>query len=238
MHWLTKRKLRYKNQAIVPFEQIRDNARTGDIILFHKTTRTGLVDSLELDVISPLVFAETEFRHCGIIARRNAKLFVVECTEKLHSGHDEATYPTSGTGIRMVPIEPLLAAYTRDNGDPHFGIKYISQEIPFERVESVLDGYDSINYLKVHKSIYVFLSHLILPKGWHQRVTDAFRNEMMCSEFLHDFLNKCGVLRDFPSKLFMPYYIEDADRFRELELVRYSDIVRFNYSYKSARGAA
>ena len=72
MNWLSKRKLRYKNQRIVPFDEIRDRARTGDIILFHKTTRKGLMETLEVDVLSPLVFEQTEFRHCGIVVRRNS----------------------------------------------------------------------------------------------------------------------------------------------------------------------
>lgn len=238
MNWLTRRKLRYKNQAITPFEQIRDRARTGDIILFHKTTRNGLVDALELDVISPLVFTETEFRHCGIIVRKNGELYVMECADELHSGHSEAKYLTKGTGVRLVPIETLLDAYNRDNGDPHFGIKYISEEIPASKLEATLDEYESVNYLKMHKIAYIFLSHLLLPRKLHRRIVASFRNEMMCSEFVHSFLFKCGVLKDYPSKLFMPYYIEDSEVFQRLEIVRYSEIMRFRYARARAMGAA
>lgn len=238
MNWLTRRKLRYKNQAIAPFEQIRDRARTGDIILFHKTTRNGLVDALELDLISPLVFTETEFRHCGIIIRKNGELYVMECAAELHSGHAEAKYLTKGTGLRLVPIETLLDAYNRDNGEPHFGIKHISEEIPAERLETTLEEYESVNYLKMHKIAYIYLSHLLLPMRLHRRIADSYSNEMMCSEFVHSFLNKCGVLKDYPSKLFMPYYIEDSELFQKLEIVRYSEIMRFRYARASARGAA
>jgi hypothetical protein len=238
MNWLTRRKLRYKNQAIASFDQVRDRARTGDIILFHKTTRNGLLDALELDLISPLVFAETEFRHCGIVVRKNGELFVMECADELHSGHDAAKYLTKGTGVRLVPIETLLDAYNRDNGDPHFGIKYISQEIPASKLDATLDEYDSVNYLKMHKIAYIFLSNLVLPRKMHRRIVASFNNEMMCSEFVHSFLNKCGVLKDYPSKLFMPYYIEDSDVFRRLEIVRYSEITRFRYARASTKGAA
>ena len=238
MNWLTRRRLRYKNQAIVPFEQIRGRARTGDIILFHKTTRKGLLDALELDVLSPLAFGETEFRHCGIIIRKNGELHVMECADDLHSGHAEATYLTKGTGIRLVPIEALLDAYTRDNGDPHFGIKYISEEIPSNKVQTTIEEYESVNYLKLHKILYIFLWRLILPRRLHRKIADLFRNEMMCSEFVHSFLNKCGVLKDYPSKLFMPYYIEDAGIFQKLEVVKYSEIVRFRHGRASAMGAA
>ena len=230
MTWLEKRKLRYRNPAIVPFEQVAESAKTGDIILFHKDTRKGLLETLEVDVLSPLVFDKTEFRHCGIIVRRNGDLHVMECADELHSGHADASYLTKGTGIRMVPIEPLLHAYNRDNGDAHFGIKSIAKAIPDERLDGFLREYEAINYLKIHKIAAVLLSHLVLPKTMHERVVQRFSNEMMCSEFVHHFLNKTGVLKDYPSKVFMPYYIEDTAFFKSLEIVPYSDITRFKYS--------
>lgn len=238
MNWLQNRKLRYKNQRIVAFEEIRDRARTGDIILFHKTTRKGLVETLEVDVLSPMVFDKTEFRHCGIVVRQDAGLFVMECADQLHSGHNDAIYLTEGTGIRMVPIDALLTAYNRDNGDPHFGIKHITEEIPRENIAAFVREYSRVNYLKIHKIITVLLSHLVLPKRIYNRIAKRFENEMMCSEFVHNFLNRSGVLRDYPSKLFMPYYIENDSRFKELEIVKYSDIVRFRYTPAAAQGAA
>jgi len=230
MSWLEKRKLRYKNPAVVPFEQVRDKAKTGDIILFHKDTRSGFLETIEVDLLSPLVFEKTEFRHCGIIVRKDGEIHVMECADELHSGHTDASYLTKGTGIRMVPIEPLLYAYNRDNGDAHFGIKYIAEEIPTERLNAFLREYEAINYLKFHKIAAVLASKLVLPKRFHDRVVERFSNEMMCSEFVHHFLNKSGVLKDYPSKVFMPYYIEDAERFRSLEIVPYSEIIRFKYS--------
>ena len=238
MSWLKRRKLRYKDRPMVPFEHIRERARTGDIILFHKTTRNGVLESLEIDVLSPLVFSETEFRHCGIIVRNDGELHVMECADRFHSGHDDATYLTEGTGIRLVPIERLLSAYNRDNGEPHFGIKHITQEIPSGRVQATLQEYGSVDYLKIHKILYVLLSHMILPKRLHERISRSLKHEMMCSEFVHSFLFKCGVLKESPSKLFMPYYIENSELFKSLEIVKYSDIVRFRYGRASSMGAA
>ena len=108
MSWLAKRKFRYKSPATVPFEQVKAEAKTGDIILFHKDTRNGLLETIEVDLLSPLVFAKTEFRHCGIIVRQGGEIHVMECADELHSGHSDAFYLTKGTGIRMVPIEALL----------------------------------------------------------------------------------------------------------------------------------
>ena len=236
--WIDKRKLRYKGQEILDFASVCADAKTGDILLFHKTNRSGLLDTLELDVVSPLLFDQNEFRHSGIIVRENGELFVVECADEFHSGHSEARYMTEGKGIRLVPLEKLLDAYNRDNGDPHFGIRHISREIPAGQVHAVLNNYGAIDYLKVHKSACVFLSHVLLPEKLHLRVVDKFRNEMMCSEFVHSLLNRCGVLKDYPSKVFAPYYLEDPEVFKELEIVSYSDIVRFRYTGERAAPAA
>ena len=227
--WLKKRQLRYKRHRIVDFAEIRAAARTGDILLFHKTTRSGFLDALELDVVSPMLFDQNEFRHSGIVVRKDGELFVMECADQLHSGHDEATYLTPGNGIRIVAMETLLRAYNRDNGDPHFGIKHIADEISVDRVYAALAQFGRIDYLKMYWSAYVFLSCAVLPKKMHPRVLDKYRNEMMCSEFVHSLLNMCGVLKNYPSKLFAPYTIEDTAAFREFEIVKYSDVVRFRY---------
>ncbi len=237
--WIDRRKLRYKRHEIFNFDRVAPAAKTGDILLFHKTNRSGLLDTLELDLLSPLLFNENEFRHSGVIVRENGELFVVECADEFHSGHSEARYLTAGNGIRLVPLETLLDAYNRDNGDPHFGIKHISSEIPVQSLYATLQQYGSIDYLKVHKSACVFLSHVLLPTALHLRIVDAFKNEMMCSEFVHSLLNRCGVLKDYPSKVFAPYYLEDPAVFKKLEIVKYSDIVRFRYSGpESAKGSA
>jgi len=228
--WLRRRQLRYKRHRIVEFDDIRAGARTGDILLFHKTSRNGLVDALEQDVVSPLLFSENEFRHSGIIVRKDGGLFVMECADRFHSGHGEATYLTKGNGIRIVPLETLLGAYSRDNGDPHFGIRHISEEISLDAIESTLEQYGPIDYLRMHRSAFVFLSCAVLPKRLQPGVLEKYRSEMMCSEFVHSLLSRCGVLRDYPSKLFAPYTIENSAAFREFEIVKYSEVVRFRYA--------
>lgn len=136
--WLIRRRLRYKRQPIVPLDQVRDRLRTGDIILFHKTARTGLFDTLELDFVAPLFFERNEFRHSGIIVRRDDGLFVIECTEEFHSGHVHARYPAGGRGIREVPLELLLQEYTHDNGDPHFGVRFIGRELSADALMEIV----------------------------------------------------------------------------------------------------
>lgn len=228
--WIRRRQRRYKNAPITDFESIRGKLQTGDIILFHKTTRNGFLDALELDVLSPLVFGRNEFRHSGIILRQDDELYVIECADRFHSGHSVATYLTAGNGIRRVALEPLLHAYNVDNGgDPHFGIKHVAAPIEPRAIDETLKGYGRIDYLKMHKSAWAYLSSIFLPQAMHQRIIAGYRQEMMCSEFVHSLLNRCGVLKDYTSKVFMPYYIENPGIFTKLEIVPYSDIVRFAY---------
>ena len=228
--WIERRRLRYKKHPAVPFSEVRDALKTGDIILFHKTARTGLLDSIELDFVSPLFFRANEFRHSGIILRQDNGLFVLECAEERHSGHALAEYPTGGTGIRLVPLELLLDAYTQDNGSPHYGVRFISNEIAPSRIRDAVKEYGPINYLKMQRSIPLFLTKFFVPNRIRRTLLDAYRGEMMCSEFVHSVLNKCGALADYQSKLLAPYSIEDDRFFRRLELVSFSDIVRFTFS--------
>ena len=221
--------MRYKRHPTVAFADVRDRMKTGDIILFHKTARSGFIDSLELDFVSPLFFRANEFRHSGIIVRHGDEVMVLECAEESHSGYSLASYPTGGTGIRAVSLEALLAAYTRDNGDPHFGVRFISSEIPASRVYEVLDGYGPVRYLRMQRSIPLFLTKFFLPGRIRASLLDAFRQEMMCSEFVHSILNRCGALADYPSKLLAPYSIEDDAFFRKLERVPFSGVIRFTF---------
>jgi hypothetical protein len=227
--WIERRRHRYKRHPMVGFSDVKNALRTGDIIMFHKTTRTGIIDSLELDFVSPLFFRATEFRHSGIIVRRDDGLFVLECAEERHSGHAFAEYPTGGRGIRIVPLVELLDAYTRDNGSAHYGVRFISTEINPERVQEALGQYGPVDYLKMQRSVPLYLTKFLLPAPLRRSVLEAWRHEMMCSEFVHSILNRCGALADYPSKLLAPYSIEDDDFFRRLEVVRFSDIVRFDY---------
>jgi hypothetical protein len=228
--WIKRRRLRYKRHEIVSFEEARRAAKTGDIILFHKTNRGGVLDVLELDFLSPLVFGQTEFRHAGIIFEENGELYVIECADRRHSGYESATYLTAGNGIRKVPLETLLAAYNRDNGDPHFGFRHVSSAIAPDTIRSVIASYGSIDYLPMTVTVRLLFAHWLLPRSRFERRAAAHSHRMMCTEFVHDLLHRSGALRTYPSKVFMPYYIEDARRFSALEAVPFSPIVRFRYA--------
>ena len=225
--WLERRRFRYKKHSTIQLDEIRSSLKTGDIILFHKTARTGILDTLELDFVAPLFFRTNEFRHSGIVIRRGEELAVVECTEETHTGHVHAAYPFGGKGIREVRLELLLDSYTRDNGIPHFGVKLIRNEIDPDRLIGTVKDLGPVNYLKASRSIPLFAASFVLPQSALSKLMDRYKSEMMCSEFVHYVLAKCGALRDFPSKVFAPYVFENAHLFDRFDIAGYSDIVRF-----------
>jgi hypothetical protein len=207
---------------------VRDRFRTGDIILFHKSSRAGLLDSVERDVLSPLLFGSSEFRHSGVIIRRGSELSVLECTEEHHSGWEHAHYPTGGRGLRIVPLEPLLAAYDRDNQDPHYGVRFTSRDIDVSDVDRAVARYGPIEYLRSHVALPFLAARYVLPRPLRERAGRARPLEMMCSELVHSVLSACGALRQYPSKMFVPYAIESDAAFGTFAITPFSDVVRFS----------
>ncbi len=206
---------------------VRDELKTGDIILFHKASRNGILDTLEMDVIAPLFFRETEFRHCGIVVRRDDSLAVLECADQFHSGHQIASYPWGKSGIREVELEPLLARYAEDNADAHFGVRFIPNEIPLEKMMEAIHQIGPVSYLKPYRFAWIYFSSFVMPGRFFNRLVDIHATQMMCSEFVHATLARCGALGAYTSKVFAPYIIENPEHFEQHDKVGYSDIVRF-----------
>lgn len=233
--WLERRRLRYKSRPTVPFHQVRERLNTGDILLFHKTTRSNAFDVLELDVVSPLIFESSEFRHSGVVLRDDdGSLSVLEATTPRHSGYELASYPTGGRGIRRVPLEPLLAVYNRDNGEPHYGVRFISRPLASERVLEKLAEYRPTEYLQMGRAVPLLASRT-LPAPLREPLLRAFDHQMTCAEFVHNILNRCGALADYPSKLVWPYLFESDRSFARLDRSGFSPIERFTYDAGSPR---
>ena len=84
-----------------------------------------------------------------------------------------------------------------------------------------------MSYLKATRFASIYLSSLFLPQRVFRRLVEMHATQMMCSEFVHAVLARCGALRDSTSKIFAPYIIENADHFKRHDKVGYSEIVRF-----------
>jgi len=225
--WIERRRLRYQGPHALRLRDVRDDLKTGDIILFHKSSRNGILDTLEMDLLAPLFYRDTEFRHCGIVVRHDDELAVVECADEHHSGHHIARYPYGGSGIREVPLEPLLDKYSEDNHAAHFGVRMIPKEIPVPVLKSAVEEIGPVSYLNAYRWATIFMSSFFLPGSVFRRYVNLHATQMMCSEFVHAALARCGVLRDYTSKIFAPYIIENTEHFKRHDNVGYSDIVRF-----------
>jgi len=94
-------------------------------------------------------------------------------------------------------------------------------------VSMLLDRVGPVSYLKASRSIPIYALSFFLPASLHARIIERYSGEMMCSEFVHCVLARCGALRDYPSKIFAPYIIENPELFEPHDIAGYSDIVRF-----------
>jgi hypothetical protein len=103
--------------------------------------------------------------------------------------------------------------------------------IPAEIDETVLMArvreIGPVTYLRARRSISIYVASFFLPRAIHRRIMERYSGEMMCSEFVHSVLAACGALREYPSKLFAPYVIENPKLFERHDLAGYSDVVRF-----------
>ena len=106
----------------------------------------------------------------------------------------------------------------------------MSTAIAPDTIHSVIASYRSIDYLPMTVTVRLLVAHWLLPGSRFEQRAAAHSHRMMCTEFVHDLLHRCGALRAYPSKVFMPYYIENARRFSAVEAVPFSPIVRFRYA--------
>ncbi|HEX6576492.1 MAG TPA: hypothetical protein VF042_16105, partial [Gemmatimonadaceae bacterium] len=181
----------------------------------------------ELDFLAPLFFATNEFRHCGLVVRRDDEVSVVECTQPRHTGREHATYPAGGSAIREVKLEHLLESYTRDNGIPHFAVRHIPHEISADDLMSTAKSFGPVQYLEGTRSLPLYAASLLLPGAAVSRLIDSHSGFMMCSEFVHGVLAKLGALRGARSKVFPPYIFESAKLFGRYDVAGFSELVRF-----------
>ena len=85
----------------------------------------------------------------------------------------------------------------------------------------------------MQRSIPLFLTKFILPNPLRGALLDAFRHERIVLGVCSQHSQRCGALAKYQSKLLAPYSIEDDRFFRRLEVVPFSDIVRFTWPTRS-----
>ena len=221
------------------YSNLREKFKTGDIILFSYIKHDNLFKKLTYQCRT--TFLGFEYGHAGLVMKHDGNLYVVECTDTEHVDNDKCIYLNNKSendkcvhlnnkkrgGIRIFEMDTLLDKYYREN-EGHFGVKFISQEIPSNIILSSLKKYENITFENKISVLCIALIDIFVSHQFAETILEYHNNtdRMMCTEFLHRILNEANILKPYPSKLFWPHKINDVD-FEKIEKIKFSKIHRF-----------
>lgn len=222
----------YRNDPLYHYQDIKKKMKTGDIILFSCKKNNSIYQKLGYYVRTELIGCE--YGHVGIIVKKNDKLYVLECVSDDHCAdiHGEYLSGSGEGGIRLINLETLLHHYYEDY-DGLYAVKFISKEIPLETVDNELQNYVGTKFEDKKKIFLLGLIDICISHNLSKKLSSNNKKEdkiLCCSGFVHHFLNKCGVFKDYPSELFWPHLFLYDDKCKPLENVEYSKPFRFKYS--------
>lgn len=223
-----RKKNLYTNYPIHNYSDIRNNLKTGDVILFSCTAHQNIVCEMKYYIRTELL--GSEFGHVGLILRHNNKLYCVECTTYHHPGYKYAYHLNDKKegGIRIVNLDKLLSDYDASY-DAIFAVKHIEKEIDSKLMLKKLREYKDIIFsskmqMLVSATIDIAISHKLSTS-----VSKSMNmNRMICSQFAYHILREFDVLDDYPDYLFWPVLYVDGT-FDKLSRVKYSDVTKFRY---------
>ena len=217
-----------KYEPIYNYSDIKENFKTGDIILFSCKKNGSFGKKLEYYLRTN--FIGSEFGHIGIIIKnKKGKMYVIESTNKNHCGekycHKLNTYDRGG--IRIIGLNKLLNKYNHDN-DAIFAVRFISKEIPLSVAIKKLNNYQNFTFPDKRWLYLLAIVDVGISHTTGQKLSKLCNeNEMMCSEFVYDFLYNCGILKYYPSKIFWPHLVTNGI-LDNLAIVPYSKLYKFN----------
>ncbi len=225
-----KYKKNFVNNKVYKYHQIRNKLKTGDIILFSCKEYENFIEELKYYARTTLL--GSEYGHVGIIIKDNNKLYVLECISKEHAGNEYASHfnKKGDGGVRIIDLDILLKEYCNYHKGM-YAVKFINQEIPNKIIFNKLKKYEDMTF--EHKSIILTVAFIDICISHNLAVNISnflsSKDKIFCSEFVHDLLNNCGVLKNYPSKLFWPHMI-DNDQFKDFHNDYYSDLYQFTYN--------
>ena len=216
--------LGYRNdddEKIHKYKDIKPKLKSGDIILFSCKTHESLAENTKYFLRTR--FVGSEYGHAGIIIKKAGVINVLECTYHDHCGYTYAKYLNGKKkgGVRLIPLDTLIKEYHKES-DATFAIKFISKEIQPDIISKNINKYKDITFTTkmgfyLLGIVDVYLSHML-----SLYLSQFFsKKHMMCTEFLHNFLYKCRVLKSYPSKIFWPPLITNGV-FDKLQIIKYS----------------
>lgn len=225
-HIIKVKKVRNSYKLYDP-EHIRSKLKTGDIILFACRKYSNMFNKIAYTARTS--FLGANYGHLGLIYREGDDIYVVESTNKGHAGKSKAFQlnKKDKKGVRIINYDTLMNIYSKKYKGM-FSVRFIDKPISNKKFMKTLDKYTNITFPSVYKLVIVLFIELFISKNLAKIVSDKLidDNSMTCGNFVYSMLRDCGVLSEYPEKLFWPYKIS-TDSFKDIQKVNYSKLYRF-----------
>ena len=210
------------------FDQIKSSLKTGDILLFSRRDDQGLIDNIVYNARTKLL--HNEYGHVGIIYRDdNGQLFVIEAVKPDQIAEDYAYYYKDARkgGLRIIDMDTLMYRYSKE-AQAEFGLMFINKAIDNKLLTSNLDYYKNTTFRNgIIMTLLAFVDTAISNKQANWLAKHVYhKDRLMCSEFVYDILQRCGVVKPYTSSIFWPHLFTNGV-FDKLAEGRYSECVKF-----------
>lgn len=217
---------------IETYSNIKSKLKSGDILFFTCHHHNKIFDKIQYYCRTN--FANTEIGHVALIIRKGDRLFALECTNVKHCADKYAYYYSyhggnpRKEGIRIIDLDILLKKYYKAFKGS-YGVRCISQEIPNEIIFKNVEKYKNMVFDSPTGIAFLAFIDLIISHNLASKLSKKIgNNRIICSEFVHRLLYDCGVMKEYPSKIFWPHFYNSKD-FKKFTNVAYSDIIKFVY---------
>ncbi len=181
-----------KEMPVIPYQKIRDNLKTGDIVFCSGSYAfSGVIQNLTKSVWShvAVVYKDEEL---GRVLMLEAEPYV---------------------GIRLIPLSTYLKDY-KGSKRPYKGqivIAKLHQELPMEQMNRGISfGLDALTRPYDNYEIFRIMMRILF------RVTKRERNRSyICSELVRDVFAKSGVIIQYKDTYISPNHIWADERVTE-----------------------
>lgn len=203
--------MKEKRNHMVNYKDIKSSLKTGDIILFSIKQHENIFS--EMFYFARTTYDECQYGHSGIIIVKNGIPYVAESNLKSNDPNIYHLTDHNNGGIRLIQLDYFLNKYNKKHKST-FAIKPIKQELSADIALNILQQYNKYHYPNLSFFITVSLLRLLttlhLTNDLYLLAYQQNKDTLMCSEFVYHFLNKYGVLKEYPSKIFWVKCITDG----------------------------
>lgn len=203
--------IKEKRKHMINYKDIKGSLKTGDIILFSIKQHKSFFH--EMFYFARTSYDECQYGHSGIIIVKDGIPYVAESNIK---SIDENIYHLTNHdngGVRLVQLDYFLNKYNKKHKST-FAIKPIEKELSTDITLNILQEYKKYHYPNLSFFVTVSLLRLLttlhLTNDLYLLAYQQNKDTLMCSEFVYHFLNKYGVLKEYPSKIFWVKCITDG----------------------------